>query len=163
LSDISNQSDKSNWSDKIPLTGSRFLTDGAPGGMGLEFYLGEDGVVVATVTPELRHEGPPGHVHGGFATALLDEAMGAAVWQAGHRAVTVNLVTDFRAPVPIGAEVTVRGWVDRIEGKKIHSVGSITLPDGRLAVEGRGLWVEMPEMFKNATENDRPFGFPRAR
>jgi uncharacterized protein (TIGR00369 family) len=143
-------------SEKTLLTGSRFLSD-----MGLEFYLEVDGTVISTLTPEPRHEGPPGHVHGGFSTSLLDEAMGAAVWRAGHRVVTVSLVTDFRAPVPIGAEVTVRGKVDRIEGGKIHTMGSITLPDGKLAVEGRGLWIEMPEMFKDGDQY--PFGIPRER
>jgi acyl-coenzyme A thioesterase PaaI-like protein len=143
-------------SDNTLLTGSRFLRE-----MGLEFYLEANGVVVSTLTPELRYEGPPGHMHGGFSASLLDEAMGAAVWRAGYKVVSVNLVTDFRAPVPIGAAITVRGWVDRIEGGKIHTLGSITLPDGKLAVEGRGLWIEMPEMFKD--ESQSPFGIPRER
>jgi acyl-coenzyme A thioesterase PaaI-like protein len=129
--------------------------------MGLEFFLEADGVVVSVLTPELRHEGPPGHMHGGFSVSLLDEAMGAAVWRAGYQVVSVNLATDFRAPVPIGEEITVRGRIDRIEGGKIHTVGDITLPDGRVAVEGRGLWIEMPEMFKDADFN--PFGSARER
>ena len=142
-------------SEKILLTGSRFLTDD----MGLEFFLEADGTVFCTLTPQLRHEGPPGHMHGGFSASLLDEAMGAAAWNGGHQVVSVNLATDFRAPIPIGAEITVRGRVDRIEGGKIHTIGSITLVDDRTAVEGRGLWVEMPEMFKDA--DFLPFGSAR--
>ncbi|HXT52702.1 MAG TPA: PaaI family thioesterase, partial [Thermoanaerobaculia bacterium] len=38
--------------------------------------------------------GPPGHAHGGAMAAVLDEAMGAAAWMAGHIAVAAHLATD---------------------------------------------------------------------
>src|SRR5262245_36696762 len=45
-------------------------------------------------------QGPPGCAHGGSIMSVLDEAMGAACWQAGHRVMAARLTTNFRAPVP---------------------------------------------------------------
>ena len=144
-------------SDARPLHGSRFLT--SESGLGLAFFAGPDGLVTATLTPDLRVEGPPGHVHGGFSVALLDEAMGMAIWRTGHQVVSVNLTTDFRAPIPLGTEITVQGQIERVDGGKIHTTGRIILPGDRVAVEGRGLWIEMPDIFR---DNQQPrFGSDR--
>lgn len=134
-------------SDKVPISGSRFLTGQPPIGMGLKFYPDEEKGVIAPVILDERHEGPPHHVHGGFSAALIDEAMGAAAWRAGYHVVAVHISFDLRAPLPLGVEVTVRGWVERVEGRKVFTKGTITLPDGRLAVEGEGIFVQAPQMF----------------
>lgn len=69
--------------DRLPLeAGSRFMTAPSPGGMGLQFYA-EGETIVAPLTLDERHEGPPQHVHGGFSAALLDEMMGTAVSAGG--------------------------------------------------------------------------------
>ena len=36
-------------------------------------------------------QGPPGHVHGGAMSAVLDEAMGGASWMNGYRSVAATL------------------------------------------------------------------------
>ena len=135
------------------LNGSHFLT----GSMGLEVFLAPDDGVMVKMIPERRHEGPPGHMHGGFSAALLDEVMGLAVWHSGLQVVSASLTTDFRAPVRLGIEITVHGQVDHIEGNKIHTAGSIILPDGQIAVEGRALFIEMPDIFRDGN----PFGSTR--
>ena len=47
--------------------------------------------VLADFTFDKRHQGPPGHADGGSLAAVLDEAMGAAVWLAGHSVVAAHL------------------------------------------------------------------------
>jgi acyl-coenzyme A thioesterase PaaI-like protein len=133
---------------KLIEVGSGFMTADPPKGMGIRFYAEAEGVV-AFITLDDRHEGPPGYVHGGFSAALLDEAMGTAVWRAGHPVVAANIQFDLRAPVPLGQEISVQGWVDRKDGKKVFAKGKIVLADGTVAVEGRGLFIEAPQFFQD--------------
>jgi uncharacterized protein (TIGR00369 family) len=115
--------------------------------LGIDYSCGAAGQVTGRVTLKAEHEGPPGHVHGGILTTLLDEAMGTAAWCAGHRVVAANLNVDFRRPVPLGIEVQVVGSVESSEGRKVRTSGGIYLPDGTLAVESKGLFVENPVLF----------------
>lgn len=140
-----------------PIKGSRYLTGEPPVGMGLMFYGESATSIVASVILDARHEGPPGHVHGGFSASLIDEAMGGAVWRAGFQGVAANLNVNFRLPVPLGVEVVVRGWVERVEGRKIFTAGSVTLPDGQTAVEGRGLFIEATHLFRDSRETETIF------
>ncbi len=120
-----------------------------PRGFGLTWFLRPDGVVTATHTFTLHQQGPPSFAHGGATAAVLDEAMGAAVWVQGYRVVAVHLEVEYRRPVPLGVEVTVEGWV--VEGDEeriLRAEGRILLPDGRLAVASRGLYAEAPQYFQ---------------
>lgn len=139
--------------ERIPLeAGSRFMTAPTPDGMGVQVFT-EGDVVVAPIVMQGRHEGPPNHAHGGFSAAFLDELMGTAVWRAGHKVVAVNIQFNLRLPVPLDVEVTGRAWVESKEGRKVFTKSEIVLPDGRVAVEGQGIFVEAPHLFPE----DRPF------
>ena len=116
-------------------------------GIGAHFYVMDDGTVRATLTPRERQEGPPGLAHGGALASLLDEAMGAAAWAAGHRVLAVNLNVSFKQPVTLGTEIRVVGCVERVEGRKVFTAGQITLPDDSIAAESVGIFVEAPHFF----------------
>ncbi|MDQ1296257.1 MAG: hypothetical protein QG611_235, partial [Bacteroidota bacterium] len=55
------------------------------------FKKDSDNSFVARVWFGPSTEGPPGHVHGGSMAAVLDEAMGASAWIAGHTVVAAKL------------------------------------------------------------------------
>src|SRR5690349_90349 len=76
-----------------------------PTGLGVTFRL-EAGRVKTDVTLDARQQGPPGHAHGGCLSAILDEAMGAVVWCAGHPVVAGRLEVDFKRAVPLGVRVS---------------------------------------------------------
>jgi acyl-coenzyme A thioesterase PaaI-like protein len=88
-------------------------------------------------------EGPPGHAHGGSIAAVLDEAMGAAAWRAGHVVVAANLSVDYRHMLPLGTDALFEAHVTTVEGRKVRTVGRITGPSGELYAEGRGLYVQL--------------------
>lgn len=102
--------------------------------------------VVAEVILTVAQQGPPGYAHGGASAALLDEAMGMAVWLAGHRVVSVHLEIDYLKPVPLGQPVRVAGRVAGLAGRRVRAEGQILLPDGTVAVAGRGVYVEAPQL-----------------
>jgi acyl-coenzyme A thioesterase PaaI-like protein len=75
--------------------------------------------------------------------AVLDEAMGAAVWLEGLIVVAVRLATDFRRLLPIGTEATVEAWVSGREGRKVATRGHLLGADGVAFAEAEGLFVEL--------------------
>ena len=135
---------------KLPEHGSCFVCGTQnPNNMGVTWYLQEDGKVQTNINLTKAQQGPPNLAHGGASAALLDEAMGASVWQAGYRAAAVNLNVNFHHPLPLGLLVTVTGWVQTVSNKKILTQGEIRLPDGMVAVTAEGIYVVAPQLFSS--------------
>lgn len=117
-----------------------------PMSMGVNYYW--DGQSVhTTFTFDSRHQGPPGHAHGGSLAAVLDEAMGAAVWLQGHGVVAANLELDYRQPVPLGESVSVKAWSGEKGNRSIKAKAALYLADGSVAVEAKGVFVIAPHLF----------------
>jgi len=136
--------------EKIPEHGSCFVcgTENSRS-IGVTWYQKEDGSVHADMVFTTSHQGPPAHVHGGASAAVLDEAMGAAVWRAGFSVVAVNLEINYRKPVPLGENIVIEAKISEVHPRKILSTSEMRLPDGTVAVTGRGIYVEAPHMFKD--------------
>jgi acyl-coenzyme A thioesterase PaaI-like protein len=118
-----------------------------PSGLGLTFRLAA-GRVETSFTLDERQQGPPRHAHGGCLSAVLDEAMGAAAWCAGHPVVAAKLEIDFRRAVPLGQPLRVEAWVDRVDGRKEWTLSEVRFADGAVATRGRGLFIEKRELFE---------------
>lgn len=86
-------------------------------------------------------QGPPGHAHGGAVSAVMDEALGAAAWADGHPVVVARLSVDFRTMVPLGTDATFEAWVERVDGRKVHTRGRLLDASGRLLAEGEALCI----------------------
>ncbi len=125
-----------------------------PAGLGVVFRLDGDQVKTEVTLTE-RQQGPPGHAHGGCLAAVLDEAMGAAVWCAGHPVVAARLEVDFRKAVPLGAACTVVAWVTSVEGRKIWAQSEVRAASGAVATQARGLYIEARHVF------DKEFFVPK--
>jgi acyl-coenzyme A thioesterase PaaI-like protein len=93
-------------------------------------------------------EGPPGHAHGGSMAAVLDEAMGAAAWTAGHRVVAVQLDTSFRRMLPLGTDARLEAWVEAVDGRKVRTAGRLLDDPGVVFAEATAIFLELdPEKF----------------
>lgn len=98
-------------------------------------------------------QGPPGHAHGGAIAAVLDEAMGAAAWVAGHVAVAARLDTSFLRMLPLGTDATLEAWVEREQGRKIWTAGRLLDGAGEPFATASGLFIELPpERFRPLLE-----------
>ena len=81
--------------------------------------------------------------------AVLDEAMGAAAWMAGHRVVAVRLTSDFRRMLPLGTDAYFEAWVERVDGRKVYARGRLTDEIGEPFAEADALFLELdPERFR---------------
>jgi acyl-coenzyme A thioesterase PaaI-like protein len=108
---------------------------------------GEGAVVEGRVTFTHAYEGAPGCVHGGFIASAFDEVLGVAQSASGNPGMTANLSVDYRSPTPILRELSFRGWVERIDGRKIYTRGTVHAGE-TLCAESTALFIAMrPELF----------------
>ena len=112
--------------------------------------LEEDGaiVVIGRVTFGLAYEGPPGCVHGGVIAMYFDELLGVTQSTSGNPGMTANLSLDFHAPTPIGVPLVFTGRIERMDGRKIFTIG--TLHHGEvLCARAEALFISMrPDVFE---------------
>ena len=85
-------------------------------------------------------EGAPGCVHGGFVSALLDEALGMTCIFSGGPAMTAELVTRYRHHTPVATPLRVEARMVSVEGRKIRAAGEVYHGDLAL-VEASGLFI----------------------
>lgn len=100
----------------------------------------ENNVVVGKVCFGAAYEGAPGCVHGGFVAAAFDEVLGMAQSLTGNPGMTGTMTVRYRKPTPLYAELRFEGWVDRVEGRKIFTVGR-SLHDGELTAEADAVFI----------------------
>ena len=106
------------------------------------------GLVTASVTFGTIYEGPPGCVHGGFIAAAFDEVLGITQSLAGNPGMTGQLTVRYKSPTPLHRELMFEGRIDRIEGRKIFTVATLSVGDV-LCAEAEGLFISMrPEVFE---------------
>jgi uncharacterized protein (TIGR00369 family) len=118
-----------------------------PHGLFTAFYELENGELMALVTARDEHQSYPGRLHGGVATALLDETIGRAimirhpenVW-----GVTLEFRTRFLKPIPLNTELRVVGRIVAEEGRRFEGTGEILLPNGEAAATGEGKYLKLP-------------------
>jgi acyl-coenzyme A thioesterase PaaI-like protein len=90
-------------------------------------------------------EGPPGYAHGGSVAAVLDEAMGAAAWIAGHPSIAARIEVDFKTMVPLGIDADVEMSVEKVEGRKITTRARLLDADGRVLAQSAGLFLRLSD------------------
>jgi acyl-coenzyme A thioesterase PaaI-like protein len=88
------------------------------------------------------HSGPPGTVHGGWIAYAFDEILGWANVQAGFPGMTGKLTVRYRKPTPVRAPVEFRVPWPRVEGKRVHVRGALTVR-GEVTAEADGLFVHL--------------------
>ncbi|MGY1641088.1 PaaI family thioesterase [Geodermatophilus sp. SYSU D00703] len=110
----------------------------------------EDGVV-AEATLGMAYEGPPGYVHGGMSSLLMDQLLGSAAIAAGLWGMTVRLEVDYRRPVPLSTPLVLRARVVEAAGRKCVVTGTIATAEApdRVLVEAAGVFV-MPREERHA-------------
>lgn len=106
-----------------------------------------EGRVRAVIVFDERHEGPPGHAHGGSIASVMDEVMGTAAWSAGFVALAAHLSFDYKIPVPLGVTLIGESRIDRIGKRSIHTTGELRLEDGTLLLSSKGVFVHVGEAF----------------
>lgn len=91
------------------------------------------------------YQGPPGRVHGGYVSVLLDHIVGSAAASVlAPPYYTRMLQVDFLNAVPLNTDLDLNGWVDELDGRKAWMIGTVHAGDQLLA-RGRALMVQPKE------------------
>jgi len=75
--------------------------------------------------------------------AVLDEAMGAAAWMAGHMVVAAELISRFKKMLPLGTQCVVETRVSSVDGRKVRTEGFLLGEDGTVFTEAEGLFITL--------------------
>ncbi len=127
--------------------------------MGLTLWVDDDGLMTSEFTLGKAQQGPPGFAHGGASAAILDEAMGLVVWAAGFQVAAVNLEINYHKPLPLFQPMKLEARITQKDERKIFSTGELRLPNGEIAVSGRGIYVIAPQLF-DLSAVSKNFGSP---
>ena len=117
-----------------------------PFGLQAAFYELENDDLLAIFKPMEEHQSYPGRLHGGIATAILDETVGRAIMIANQDiwGVTIDFSTRYRKPIPLSDQIRVVGRIEKVARRYFEGSGEILLEDGSVAVEGRGRYLKLP-------------------
>jgi acyl-coenzyme A thioesterase PaaI-like protein len=114
-----------------------------PHGLHLQYHLAGDRVVTTWVAGD-EHAGFPGFVHGGLIAAVLDDAMGRCSVLHRRWVVTGRMETRFRDAAPIGAALSVEGWITRLTRRVMTAEALMTLEDGSVVAGATGTYLPIP-------------------
>lgn len=104
-----------------------------------EFDAREDALLARGVFSN-GHTGPPDTVHGGWVAFAFDEVLGWANVHAGRPGMTGKLTIRYRRPTPIGVPVEFRVPWPRVEGRRVHTHGTLSA-SGAVTAEADGLFL----------------------
>ncbi|MGJ3238212.1 MAG: PaaI family thioesterase [Anaerolineae bacterium] len=133
--------------------GTPLMVNPPPVGFSLRFYVADDHSVYAQVTFDQSKEGGHGILHGGAIATVLDEAMGTASFESGNAGYTATMTYTYLAHIPLHQRITVRAWVERVDGKKVFTRSEALLPDDTLAVKGEALFITSDKLQKMVQSN----------
>jgi acyl-coenzyme A thioesterase PaaI-like protein len=101
-----------------------------------------DGVVFCDVVYDVRFEGLPGLVQGGFIAAAFDIMLGQGVAISGQGGVTGSLSVKYLAPTPLYRPLVYEGRFDRLDGRKTFARATLrTVAEGTLCAEAEGVFI----------------------
>ena len=83
--------------------------------------------------------GPPGHVHGGISSYILDEALGCATWMNDYACVAIELTINFYRMTPVGQIHRVNARIEHVEEDLVHLYAEIFGTD-EVFTSARGLF-----------------------
>ena len=114
-------------------------------GLKAKFFELENDQLIATFSPCKFHQGYPGRLHGGIASAILDEAMGRAILISDRKVwgVTVELGVKFKRPIPLDNNIKVVCRLTKDGSRLFEAEGEIILDDGQTAVTANGKYIKL--------------------
>ena len=116
-------------------------------GLNASFFETEGNELIATFMPTDEHQSYPGRLHGGIASAILDETIGRAISIGNAEqiwGITVELSVQFKKPIPLNNEVKVIGRITSQNSRFFEGTGEIVLDSGEIAVVAKGRYMKAP-------------------
>ncbi len=116
-------------------------------GIHAHFYITENQELIAIFKPSQEHQSYPGRLHGGIASAILDETIGRAILNKYDEeiwGVTIDLNVKFKKTIPLNEELKVIGRITNENSRIFEGTGEIILKNGDVAVTASGKYLKVP-------------------
>jgi acyl-coenzyme A thioesterase PaaI-like protein len=91
---------------------------------------------------DARFGGPPYTVHGGVVALIFDELLGNTNYCLGVGAMTGTLQVRYQRPTPLDRELELTAWLDRVEGRKVFTRGTISV-DGQVTASAEAIFLQV--------------------
>jgi acyl-coenzyme A thioesterase PaaI-like protein len=124
--------------------------------LSIAYYERPDKSLAAVASFGPRSEGAPGQAHGGAILTVLDEALGAAAWNAGHHVLTARLTTEFRKSVPVPSRMIVETRIVNVRHRIVFVEGELQGEDGVVYAQADGRFIVLQQ-----ADHQRIFGGKR--
>lgn len=98
---------------------------------------------VCEYAPAAFQQGYPGRMHGGVVSAMIDEAMGWAVYHERQWGATARLNIRYRRPVPMDRPLRVEAWMTRNRGRLMELRAEMRDEAGELLADGDGTFMKL--------------------
>jgi len=105
--------------------------------------VGKNGKGIILWTPEKRHQGFTGIVHGGLISTLLDEVMAYAAMSVAGFCATANISVKFMKPVRTGEVVEIEAELIEQRGKVLKLQARV-VQNGEIKARGSATFVSVP-------------------
>ncbi len=109
------------------------------------FYELENKELVAVFDVLEEHQSYPGRLHGGIASAVLDEAIGRAIMidEPDTWGVTVELKVKFKKPLPLDQQLKAVARITVNSKRLFEGTGEILLENGEVAATAYGKYMKL--------------------
>ncbi len=117
-----------------------------PLGLRALFYETDNKELIAVFKPTEEHQSYPNRLHGGVASAILDETIGRAIlMHHDHEVwgVTIEIKTRFKKPIPLDGEIKVIGRITKESGRIFEGTGELILANGEVAATAEGKYIKL--------------------
>ncbi|UCD05056.1 MAG: PaaI family thioesterase [candidate division WOR-3 bacterium] len=118
-----------------------------PFGLKSFFYETDAKELIGVFTPVEEHQSYPNRMHGGIATAMLDETIGRAILMHHDKeiwGVTIEIITRFKKPMPLNEEIKVIGRITKEGSRFFEGTGELILNNGEIAATAEGKYLKLP-------------------
>jgi uncharacterized protein (TIGR00369 family) len=105
----------------------------------------EKGEVEGVFTPDVRHSGYEGVVHGGVIMGFLDEVLGRLAFNRDRLFLTHTLEVTFRKAASPGKPLKAVAREEKWTNRRFTATGSVTDVDGDVVATARGTFLVMSE------------------
>ena len=103
-----------------------FVSDGNKDRINVSYYFSDESEVhYIEVLFGKYCNGPPGFVHGGAISSVLDEAMGAIAWMNGYKVMTAKLEVKFLNPIPLNEKIYGKISLKSFRDKIVNMTGEL--------------------------------------
>jgi uncharacterized protein (TIGR00369 family) len=116
----------------------------------------KDGSVEGEFTPDVKHAGYEGVVHGGIIMGFLDEVLGRLAFNRDRLFLTHTLEVTFRKAASPGNRLKAVAREEDWSSRRFKATGTVTDEDGNVIATAKGTFLVMTEkMEKELLPNGR--------